>query len=223
MPIKSGLMPLSRNVRSWSARYRARSFLRTGSKSKSKPSMVLSSGNFASLIRRSTALLMRLARSSSQSRWRISRSVKLSSLACSSSDGASRAIPGRRSQRSFWTNRSRESSSRFIGILVDQGRRTGIAGHRRRDELVVEREVGFAERERVEHRIAEPQWCRRRCEPLLVAKYVLDVLGADVAGEHHLGHRVARGLLAEQLDEEDQPHGLAVHGAPTGRDDLEVL
>jgi len=46
-----------------------------------------------------------------------------------------------------------------------------------------------------------------------VAKHVLDVLGTDVAGGHHLDHRVARGLLAEQLDEEDQPHRLALHGA----------
>jgi len=47
--------------------------------------------------------------------------------------------PGRRSQRSFWIRRSSESSSRFIGFLVGDGRLSGVAGHRRWDELVVAR------------------------------------------------------------------------------------
>jgi hypothetical protein len=44
-----------------------------------------------------------------------------------------------------------------------------------------------------------------------------------VVGGHDLGHRLARGLLAEQLDEEHQAHGLAMHRATAGSDDLEVF
>src|SRR4051812_34125395 len=51
--IKSGLVPSASKPRSCRARYRVRTFLRAGSKSKSKASTVLISGNRASLMRRS--------------------------------------------------------------------------------------------------------------------------------------------------------------------------
>src|SRR5450755_3700210 len=101
----------------------------------------------------------------------------------------------------------------FIGVLVGGGKRARIARHRLRHELVVQREIWIAERERIEGRVAETQGRGRGRESLLVTKYVLDVLGADVARGHHLVDRGTGGLLAEQLDEEDESHGLALDGA----------
>lgn len=119
--------------------------------------------------------------------------------------------PGRRSQRSFWIRRSSESSSRFIGFLVGDGRLSGIAGHRRWDELVVARQVGVAKLECVEHGIAEAQRRRRRREALLAAKHVLDVLGTHVVNSAI----ASRGPLTEQLDKEDQAHSTPVSARPT--------
>jgi hypothetical protein len=90
-------------------RWRARSFLRAGSKSKLKASTVLISGKRASRSRRSTALLMRLCFSSSQRRWTTSVVDRFSLAARSRIAATTLAMPGSLSQRSFCTSRSRSS------------------------------------------------------------------------------------------------------------------
>src|SRR5262249_23359302 len=152
-----------------------------------------------------------------------SSGVRFSLAAWANTAGANSAMPGNLSQRSFCTRRSRLSSSRFIVVLgVVDGRLAGVTRHRRRDELVVDREVGVTERQGVENRVPETQGCRRRDEALLVAQDVLDVFGADVAGGHDFGDGVTGRGLTEELDEKDEPLDFALNGALASSEGFEV-
>ena len=59
-------------------------------------------------------------------------------------------------------------------------------------DLVVDGEVRFPDGEPVDFGVAEAQRRRRGNQPALVAHDVLDVLGADVTGAHHLLDRARR-------------------------------
>jgi hypothetical protein len=102
------------------------------------------------------------------------------------------------------------------------GRWSRVEGHRRRHDAVVDGKVGLTKSECVEDGVAETErWCRRG-QPLLVAKDVLDILGADVASSHDLVHRRSGDALAKELDEKSQPDQLALERTSAGGEYLEV-
>jgi hypothetical protein len=59
-------------------------------------------------------------------------------------------------------------------------------------------------------------------EPALVAQDVLDVLGADMAGLHHLGDRACDGGGPEQLDEQGESDDFMMDGSRSRGEELEV-
>ena len=129
--------------------------------------------------------------------------------------------PGSLSQRSFWTS-SREVSSSFmsrhpLGAAVAGGGAPGSRVIGVGARLVVDGQVGLGHRDGVELLDAEAQRGRLGHEAAPMAQHVLHVLGADVAGLHHLVDRARRDARAEQLDEQDEPDGLATNGAASPR------
>src|SRR5690606_22680304 len=184
---------------------------------KSKPSTVLISGNLAAWMRRLTALLIRLAFSASASFPITARGVAFSRLAWSSTAGRPSAMPGSLSQRSFSTVSSSRSSC-FMIVLVGR-----VAGVTCASWWVVDAEVGLAEHDVVQRRIAQTQRGELGPELSLVTEHKLDILDADVSGTHDLVHRGARLANTEELREVGQAQELAPQRTPTRRERLKVL
>src|SRR5690606_923885 len=60
-------------------------------------------------------------------------------------------------------------------------------------------------------------------EATLVPQHVLDVLGTNVSGSHHLIDGGAGMSYTEELNKEGQAHGLALEGPTASGEDLEVV
>ena len=88
--------------------------------------------------------------------------------------------------------------------------------------MVVLAEIGLGQAHAVELGDVDAQRLGTSGETALVPQDVLDILGADVARDHHLVDRASSGRKAEELNEPDESQGLTRNRAPARGQDAEV-
>jgi len=88
--------------------------------------------------------------------------------------------------------------------------------------VVVLAEIGLGQAHAVELGDVDAQRLGTSGETALVPQDVLDILGADVARDHHLVDRASSGRKAEELNEPDESQGLTRNRAPARGQDAEV-